>query len=254
MENWFTVEAIDSDTYAISEYRHWEETHCYLLCGTESAVLIDTGLGVSDIKEVVDGLTRLPVQVVTTHAHWDHIGGHARFSSIAVGEAERSWLTGAFPIPLERVRQSLLAKPCAFPEQFDIARYRVFQGNPDRLLRDGDRIGLGNRQVTVLHTPGHSPGHCCFYERERKTLYSGDLVYQGCLDAFYPTTDPLQFLHSLEKIERLEIARVFPGHHQLWLPASLPRLVADGFRLLKSEGRLRHGGGVADFGRFQVRL
>lgn len=37
MENWFTVEKIDADTFAISEYKHWEETHCYLLCGTEKA-------------------------------------------------------------------------------------------------------------------------------------------------------------------------------------------------------------------------
>lgn len=43
MKDWFTVEKIDEDTYAISEYQHWEETHCYLLCGTKRALLIDTG-------------------------------------------------------------------------------------------------------------------------------------------------------------------------------------------------------------------
>ena len=48
MDTWFTVEAIDRDTFAISEYKHWEETHCYLLCGTEKAILIDTGLGVDN--------------------------------------------------------------------------------------------------------------------------------------------------------------------------------------------------------------
>ena len=36
MDNWFTVEQIDSDTFAVSEYKHWEETHCYLLCGEKS--------------------------------------------------------------------------------------------------------------------------------------------------------------------------------------------------------------------------
>ena len=73
MADWFTVEMIDKDTFAISEYKHWEETHCYLLSGTEKAVLIDTGLGVANIKEIVDSLTTLPVLVVTTHVHWDHI-------------------------------------------------------------------------------------------------------------------------------------------------------------------------------------
>ena len=46
MENWFTIDTIDPDTSVLSEYRHWEETHCYLLTGTERALLIDTGLGI----------------------------------------------------------------------------------------------------------------------------------------------------------------------------------------------------------------
>ena len=47
MSDWFTVEEIDSQTFAISEYKHWEETHCYLLCGQEVQSSFDTGLGVS---------------------------------------------------------------------------------------------------------------------------------------------------------------------------------------------------------------
>ena len=97
MGDWFTIEQIDSQTFAIIEYKHWEETHCYLLCGQNKAVLIDTGLGVSNIREVVDRLTNLPVMVVTTHIHWDHIGGHRYFDNIAVHEAERDWLATRFP-------------------------------------------------------------------------------------------------------------------------------------------------------------
>lgn len=82
IKSWFSVEKIDSDTFAISEYKHWEETHCYLLCGTEKAVFIDTGLGVGNIREIVDSLTSLPVTVMITHVHWDHIGGHRYFEKI----------------------------------------------------------------------------------------------------------------------------------------------------------------------------
>ena len=64
LDEWFTVEQVSSDTFVISEYRHREETHCYLLLGDTRAVLIDTGLGVADIGAAVCGLTSLPVTVV----------------------------------------------------------------------------------------------------------------------------------------------------------------------------------------------
>ena len=61
MGNWFTIDKIDEHTHIISEYRHWEETHCYLLEGRDRALLIDTGLGICDISREVEALTRLPV-------------------------------------------------------------------------------------------------------------------------------------------------------------------------------------------------
>ena len=115
MDSWFTVEKIDCNTFAISEYKHWEETHSYLLCGEKMAVLIDTGLGISNIRKIVDTLTQLPIMVITTHIHWDHIGGHKYFKFIAVHEAEREWLSAKFPIPLQVVKHSLMCKPCNFP-------------------------------------------------------------------------------------------------------------------------------------------
>lgn len=90
--DWFTVERLSPDTWAISEYRHREETHCYLLLGNREALLIDTGLGVADLGPVVRALTGLPLRVVTTHAHWDHIGSHAGFAHIAVHSLEERGL------------------------------------------------------------------------------------------------------------------------------------------------------------------
>ena len=79
MSDWFTIDHIDKDTHIISEYRHWEETHCYLLVGSERALLIDTGLGICNIYDEVRKLTDKPVTAVATHIHWDHIGGHKYF-------------------------------------------------------------------------------------------------------------------------------------------------------------------------------
>lgn len=75
MKDWFTIDKIDEQTYIISEYRHWEETHCYLLIGSERCLLIDTGLGICNIYEQVRKLTDMSVTAVATHIHWDHIGG-----------------------------------------------------------------------------------------------------------------------------------------------------------------------------------
>lgn len=254
MQKWFEVEKIDTDTYAISEYKHWEETHCYLLCGTKCAILIDTGLGVANIKDVVDDLTKLPITVVTTHAHWDHIGGHKHFSNFAVHENEVNWIVEKFPIPLQVVKKNLTLKPCAFPADFGLDNYQIFKGNPTSVLHDGDLLDLGNRTLQVIHTPGHSPGHCCFFEQDRGWLYSGDLIYKGCLDAFYPTTDPISFMHSVEKVKALSLERIFPAHHQLDISVSLIGEIADAFQSLYQQDKLKWGYGIFDFGEFQIHI
>lgn len=254
MGDWFTVEKIDRDTFSISEYKHWEETHCYLLVGTKCAVLIDTGLGVSNMKRVVESITCLPVLVITTHIHWDHIGGHKYFDHIAVHESEFGWLAEEFPIPLQMVKKNLTLNPCDFPPDFCIDDYSIFQGAPTKIMHDGDIIDLGNRKLKVIHTPGHSPGHCCFYEEERGYLYSGDLIYMGCLDAFYPSTDPLLFMRSVERIKALQIKRVLPAHHQLSISVDLINDIAAAFHGLYQQNKLQQGNGIFDFGEFQIHI
>lgn len=254
MENWFTVEALDGATWCISEYRHWEEPHCYLICGADRAALIDTGLGVGDLGQVVKGLTRLPVTVLLTHAHWDHLGGVGQFSHFALHPAERSWVEDQFPLPLAAVKANLTREDCHFPSGFRLEDYRVFQGTPARLLEDGDQIDLGGRVLTVLHTPGHSPGHCCFYEAERGYLFTGDLIYRGCLDAFYPTTDPVLFRSSVERLQDLPVRRLLPGHHSLDLPVTLTAEVAAAFEELARRNQLYQGAGLFPFDGFQIHL
>lgn len=254
MDNWFSVSKIDDNTFAINEDKHWEETHCYLLCGTKSALLIDTGLGVANIKKVVDSLTSFPVLVATTHIHWDHIGGHKYFDNIAVHEAEKDWLSIKFPIPLQVVKHNLVCKPCDFPLDFSIDSYQLPKSSPQQILHDGDCLDLGERKITVIHTPGHSPGHCCFYEPERKYLYSGDLIYSGCLDAFYPTTDPQLFWQSIKKIQHLDVERVLPAHHQLNISVNIINRIEEAFSQLAREGRLEQGNGIFEFADFQIHI
>ena len=147
-----------------------------------------------------------------------------------------------------------MRKPCDFPSDFKIEKYQIFQGVPQIILHDNDCIDLGNRKLIVLHTPGHSPGHCCFYEPERKYLYSGDLIYKGCLDAFYPTTDPQLFFQSIRKLQSLAIQRILPAHHQLAIPVDIISRIEKAFCQLAKEGNLKQGCGIFDFGDFQIHV
>lgn len=254
MSGWFTVEQVAKDSWVISEYKHWEETHCYLLAGEKRALLLDTGLGVGDLRRVVEQLTDLTVTVLTTHVHWDHIGGHGEFEHIWVYKNEAQYLSGHFPLPLETVKRNLTCHPCEFPKEFDLDRYKIYSGGAERTVSDGEVIDLGGRSLEVLHTPGHAPGHICLWEKEHGWLFSGDLLYLGCLDAFYPSTDPVAFYHSVEKVAELNSKRIWPGHHSLKVPRDLPQRVADGFASLEREGRLYQGAGIFSFQDFQIHL
>ena len=121
-------------------------------------------------------------------------------------------------------------------------------------MHDGERIRLGNRELVVIHTPGHSPGHVCFYEPERKYLYSGDLIYKGCLDAFYPSTDPKLFYESVKKVHQLVINRILPGHRDLNILPDFVEKIKDGFLMLENKGLLVQGSGKFDFQEFQIHI
>lgn len=253
MKNWFTTEQMDKDTFVISEYRHWEETHCYLLNGKYRSLIIDTGLGVGNIFAEVRKWTDKPVTAIASHVHWDHIGGHRYFPDFYVHKEEEAWLEGEFPLPVEAVR-GMIADRCELPEDYDVSAYTVFQGTPTKVLKGGEIIDIGGRTIEVLHTPGHSPGHMCFWEQERGYLFTGDLVYRGTLYANYPSTDPAAYLASLEKIALLPAKRIFPAHHSLEVTPELTERMKIELKRLEEAGKLRHGSGTFPYGDWSVRL
>ena len=251
MDNWFTIDHIDKDTHIISEYRHWEETHAYLLNGTERSLLLDTGLGICNIYDEVIKLTNKPVTAVATHIHWDHIGGHKFFPDFYAHEDELNWLNGEFPLTLEQIKDMVVDR-CDLPEGYNVDNYRFFQGTPTMVLKDNDIIDIGGRSIQVLHTPGHSPGHICFFEKERGYLFTGDLVYKDTLFAYYPSTDPKAYLKSIERVATLPVKKVFPAHHSLDIHPEILIRMRDAFRHLESEGKLHHGSGTFKYKDFAI--
>ena len=253
MKDWFTIDKVDEDTYIISEYRHWEETHCYLLNGAERSLLIDTGLGICNISDVIRKLTNKPVTAIATHIHWDHIGGHQYYPDFYAHKAELAWLNGGFPQPLERIREYVVDR-CDLPDGYDVNTYDFFQGTPTEILYGNECIDIGGRWIEVLHTPGHAPGHMCFWEKEKGYLYTGDLVYKGTLTAWFPSTDPAAYLRSLEKVAELPAKRIFPAHHSLVIQPEILIRMRDTFRQLQTNGQLHHGSGTFNYGDWSIWL
>ena len=253
MDNWFTIDEIDANTYIISEYRHWEETHCYLLIGNIRSLLIDTGLGISNIYEEVLKLTDRPITAVATHIHWDHIGGHKYFPDFYAHTDEIKWLNGEFPLSIETIRE-MVVDHCDLPEGFCVNDYELFQGTPTKVLTDHDIIDIGGREIEVLHTPGHSPGHLCFWEKSSGYLFTGDLVYKDILFAYYPSTDPEAYLDSLEKVAALPVKKVFPAHHSLDIQPEILIRMREAFKNIKKDGKLHHGSGTFNYGDWGVWL
>ncbi len=253
MKDWFTIDKIDDTTYIISEYRHWEETHCYLLIGSKRCLLIDTGLGICNIYKQVRKLTDKPVTAVATHIHWDHIGGHKFFPDFYAHRAELDWLNGKFPLSIQTVRDMVIDR-CDLPNGFDVSKYEMFQGSPTSVLEGGEIIDMDDRKIEVLHTPGHSPGHLCFWEQERGYIFTGDLIYKGTLFAYYPSTDPVAYLNSLEVIAALPTKRLFPAHYSLDIQPEIAIRMRDAFRELKAQGKLHHGTGTYRYSDWAVWL
>ncbi|MEG0258918.1 MAG: MBL fold metallo-hydrolase [Lysinibacillus sp.] len=255
---WFTVRKIDEKTFAISELGHWEKVHSFLLLGDKKAALIDTGLGIDNMKRITDQLTDLPIDILTTHVHSDHIGSHGMYDNIFVHEYERDWLVhGIVGLSLEQIRANT-ARDISIPtpESFNPANYMPFQGEPTELLKDGEIIDLGNRKLMIYHTPGHSPGHITIFDETFGYLFTGDLFYDETpIYAFYPTTNPVDLVNSLERITEIpNITMIYGSHNTLGINPDILDGVKEAVNYLRNNNLVKFGTGVHEFKGFSVQF
>lgn len=257
-DDWFTVRQIDENTYAISELGHWEKVHSFLLLGSTKAALIDTGLGIDNMKRITDQLTTLPIDVITTHVHSDHIGSHGEYSRIFVHEDEESWLiNGIVGLSLEQIRANTARDiTIPTPKGFSAETYTPFTGKPTGLLKDGDILDLWNRKLIIYHTPGHSPGHISIFDETKGYLFTGDLLYDETpVYAFYPTTNPINLVNSLERISKISnVNMIYGAHNSLGINPNILKEVKKAVIYLRENDLVKFGTGIHQFKGFSVQF
>ena len=149
-------------------------------------------------------LTKRIRYLLLTHAHFDHAGAYFALQGIGA-------------------KVSIHSADINIAKTSPIAHGMLLftQVRPDIELRGGEVFESSNKssniQIEVIHTPGHSPGSVCYYDRDRKWLFSGDTVFAfggfGRVDL--PGGNAQELIASLKKLTELDVDRLYPGHDEV---------------------------------------
>ncbi|QIZ76014.1 MBL fold metallo-hydrolase [Ferrimonas lipolytica] len=170
---------------------------------TKQAAVIDPG---GDIERIVSAAETLGVtieQIWLTHGHIDHVGGADKLAKqlqvniLGPHEADKFWLDA-----LDQQSQ-----------KFGFPRIEPFTST--RFLIEGDRLNLGEIELEVIHTPGHTPGHVVFFHRSSATAFVGDVLFHGSIGRTdFPMSDHQALIDSItQKLWPLgDNVSFIPGH------------------------------------------
>ena len=160
---WFQIQEVDNGIYALVEPGHVQS---FLVKGENLSVLIDTGMGFSDIRAAIKPLVETDIMVFNTHWHYDHTGGNRLFDRIGISEIEASLLekTITNEVLMERYLKLCLTEGIPFPADFIPEKYEVEGSRATFFIADGDTFDLGGRVLETVATPGHTHGSLSFMD------------------------------------------------------------------------------------------
>ena len=213
-------------------------TNVYVIEGSDGHILVDSGWDSQEslwaLQEGIKAANlklRDITKVVITHIHPDHYGLSSKIKQICGAQVAIHRIDAGFISPRYKDFANLIKKTGELLRQNGVPDNELPQlkeaslwmnkyvtpDAPEVMLEDGDTISNDSFEFEVLWTPGHSPGHICLYERERRFILTGDHV-------LYDTTphvglnpqsgdNPLgNYISSLKKLERLKVHFILPGH------------------------------------------
>lgn len=256
MTDWFTTRELEHGIYLVSEPAH---VNSFLVEGDTAAALIDTGLGIGNIRHTAELLTSHDVFALNTHYHFDHTGGNYWFSTRLIHQDGASAIEHPVDPDLYRCYGQFIEQlvevlprfkdlderffhflteettPRQLPADFDLASWSYQPTTATRTLRDGDKVDLGGRDLRVLHTPGHTPDCICLFDERNGVLFGGDTITTGPICAQLDDSNVEAFAKSTRKLADLasSVRVVYVPHFVRYAVDPLFLVeVADGFERL----------------------
>lgn len=168
---------------------------------TKEAFIVDPADDADEIIRLVSTMGAKPCAILLTHGHFDHIGA---------ADALRKHYE--IPVYAEEHEEELLASPAlnlsgGWADSLTLTA--------DHLLKDGDTLSIAGFTIRVLHTPGHTPGGCCYELVGEDILFSGDtLFYMSVGRTDFPGSSGAAMRMSLHRLleELSDDTQVLPGH------------------------------------------
>ena len=227
-DSWFEVYQVAPGVFAIYEPHQFEETISYLMTGDKRAALFDTGMGIGDLKTVTTELTPLPIIVLNSHTHNDHVGDNWQFQTVYGVDSDFT-RTNARGSRADAQAEIAPDQICGnLPKGFDPKNYSTRPWKITSYVHDGDRIDLGGRLIEILATPGHTPDAISLLDRANGLLFTGDTYYPAPIWLYRPETDLNAYHSSITRLAALspQITKVFGAHNlPVAMPSVLPQLV-----------------------------
>lgn len=178
-------------------------------------VLIDSGLGPNRLKEVIKDFSI--DLVLLSHGHEDHFSGNRFFPEAQIAVHGEDFET---VLSVDRLVELMIGKEAEHETLIYRFLEEVFQledSRVDRLLTDEEILDLGHHQLQVLHTPGHSAGHCCFHLPTANLVFLADLDLSGFGPYYgYIDSNIEQFVRSIDRVRHLPFEVAVSSHKDVF--------------------------------------
>ena len=202
---WFCSYQLPHGVIAIAEPYNFQEVMSFLVAGESSALLIDTGMGIGDIKAEAESLTGLPITVVNTHSHFDHIGGNWQFKTGFIYKSDQSVRRKESGVSTKLIGgEASPDKMAVIPNGFDTSSYHVRPFPGWQTFENEKIFELGSRKLRAVPAAGHAPDCIVLADDANKLLFTGDTFYPAALYAHLANENGAfeqyrQTLHMLSK-------------------------------------------------------